>query len=659
VRKISPATTLKIYPERDEPLESGIKKVYRTVAAFIPHNFSKANNIEEVVGRIQRVGAGIKNLSAQELREVSQDLRYRLRHEGFTDELVARSFAVVREAAHRTRGMSHFDVQLFGGWVLLQGMVAEMETGEGKTLTATLPASTAAFAGIPVHIVTVNDYLATRDAEWMRPVYEYLGLSVGIITQGMDAEAKQRAYACDITYCTNKSVAFDYLRDRIVLGNKTGHLRMQLERLYGEKSRLPRLLLRGLYFAIVDEADSVLIDESRTPLIISGANDSSEEQEVFAQVLSAAEDLKQGKDYTVDIRQRYIELTASGNNRLGKLAEEKGIAWIGHQRREELVCQALTALHLFILDKDYLVKEGKVQIIDEFTGRLMEDRSWERGLHQFIELKEGCAMTGMRDTLARISYQRFFRRYQLLAGMTGTASEVAGELGNVYGLKVVQVPTNRPLQRKYFEGRVLPTASQKWDAVVSVVKSLSQQGRPILVGTRSVADSEHLSEMLSSAGLAHEVLNARQDEDEAKIIEEAGKRGRITVATNMAGRGTDIKLGSGVSEIGGLHVIATERHESGRIDRQLFGRCARQGDPGSCQAIVSLEDELVKHYGGPLAKVFTYKDENKRAISRLVGNLLIRGAQKHAERVHARMRRELLKMDKQMGTALAFSGKYE
>jgi preprotein translocase subunit SecA len=573
---------------------------------------------------------------------------------------VARAFALVREAAERTVGLRHFDVQLIGGWILLGGMVAEMDAGEGKTLVATLPACTAALGGIPVHVITVNDYLATRDAAWMGPIYQALGLTVGVITHGMPHDARRAAYACDVTYATNKEVAFDYLRDRIVLGGRPSRIHLQLEQLYGEGARVHRLLHRGLHYAIVDEADSVLIDEARTPLIISGGTGDSREQKVFQGVLRLADRLEPGRDFVIEERDRAVRLTEAGQAHLEELAAPLGGVWAGRLWREELVRQALVAQRLFVRDKHYLVRDGKVQIIDEFTGRVMADRSWEHGLHQLIEAKESCAPTRPHDPLARISYQRFFRRYLHLAGMTGTAREVSGELWSVYGLAVVRVPPNRPSRRRGLPDRIYPTAAEKWTAVVERIKALHRDGRPVLVGTRSVAASEHLSRLLAAEGLPHQLLNARQDREEATIVAQAGEPGRITVATNMAGRGTDIRLAPAVAELGGLHVVATERHEAHRIDRQLFGRCGRQGDPGSYEAIVSLEDELPAVHSGGLWRRFALAMARPgHPVPRWTGTRDVRRAQQGAERLHSRMRRDLLKMDEQLESALAFSGRRE
>ena len=590
------------------------------------------------------------------LRGAAADLSGWLRRDGFEDEPVARAFALVREVATRRLGQRHFDVQLVGGRVLLQGMVAEMETGEGKTLTATLPACTAALAGVPVHVVTVNDYLAKRDATWMRPIYEGLGLTVGVIVHGMDAAARQAAYACDVTYCTNKEVAFDYLRDLTVLRGQPGRLQLQVERLHDDGARLRRLILRGLHFAIVDEADSVLIDEARTPLILSGLRGDGADRRDYEQALAIAQRLEPGRDFVIESADRLLRLTDVGEARLTELARPLGGVFSARPHREELVRQALTARHLFHRDRHYLVADDKVQIIDEYTGRLMPDRSWEHGLHQLIEVKEGCPVTHHHDPVARISYQRFFRRYLRLAGMTGTAREVARELWSVYGLGVVSIPTNAPLRRTAWPERMYVTAEDRWEAVVARVAEIHAEGRPILIGTRSVAASEHLSHVLDKAGLPHRVLNARQDGEEAAVIAGAGARGEITVATNMAGRGTDIRLGPEVGRRGGLHVIATERHEARRIDRQLFGRCGRQGDPGSYEAMVSREDELFTTHGGLPGKLARLAGRGAR-VPGLLARVLVHRAQRGAERTHARIRRDLLRMDERLETALAFSGR--
>lgn len=602
----------------------------------------------------------LAELTDKQVAESVPELRRRLFSEGLDEALVARTFAIVREIATRRLGMRPFDVQLLGGRVMLEGKIAEMETGEGKTLTATLPACAAALAGIPVHIVTVNDFLVMRDAAWMGPLYKFFGLTVGTITEGMSPEARRAAYACDITYCTNKQIVFDYLKDRLVVGRHKGDLHLRIEGLHAEQPRSRRRLLRGLCFVIVDEADSVLVDEARTPLIISNASDASYEERIYGEAIAIARQLQTGTAFSIRPRDKEVDLTDAGRSAAAELSIPYGGVWVGPRRREELVRRALSALYLFQRDKQYIVRGGKVQIVDEYTGRVMPDRSWERGLHQMIEAKEGCAITGQQETLARMSYQRFFRRYLRVAGMTGTGREVARELWEVYRLPVVTIPTNRPAQRRDLGDKVYATADDKWVAIVATLRRLRDEGRPVLVGTRSVAASEHLSELLSAAGLPHQVLNARQDQEEAEVVARAGERGRITVATNMAGRGTDIRLAPGIADIGGLHVLATERHDARRIDRQLFGRGGRQGDPGSFQSIVSLEDEVVQNiFGAQIARLSRRIWRGQRAVPIWFGATLVGIAQRIAERRYARVRRGLLRIDDQQSDLLAFTGSAE
>jgi preprotein translocase subunit SecA len=648
------------YPERQEEQLSRLDEIAERLTGAVARRWrAHRNDLARVPAQVDAFAAEMTGASEAELRAAAAGLRTALREGPFADAAVARCFALVRETAARTIGQRHFDVQLLGGFALLHGMVAEMETGEGKTLTATLPAASAALAGVPVHVITVNDYLASRDAEAMGPIYRALGLSVGLIVSGMEPAARRAAYACDVTYCTNKEVAFDYLKDRIALGGRPSRLSLLLERLADEPSRVERLIHRGLHFAIVDEADSVLVDEARTPLIIAERHDSSEEIDLYRAALALASDLEAGRDFAVDERERQVRILDAGSLRLADLASGHAGILSGRRRREELVGQALSALHLFHRDQHYLVADERVKIIDEYTGRVMQDRSWEQGLHQMIEVKEKVALTARQETRARISYQRFFRRYLRLAGMTGTASEVAPELMAVYRLSVVRIPTHRPLRRSGERERVFATADAKWDAIVLRIRELHAAGRPVLVGTRSLAASETLSRRLGAAVLPHQVLNARQDRDEAEIIARAGGRGRITVATNMAGRGTDIRLGTGVAEMGGLHVIATERHEARRIDRQLFGRAGRQGDPGSHESIVSLEDELFEVHAGPLERRLVGSALRRSGLSERGVGLALSRCQRAAERRHARMRRELLKRDRDLDTMLAFSGRPE
>jgi preprotein translocase subunit SecA len=649
------------YPERRTLEDPELDRVLRGALGHLARLYrSRAARFRAILDPARRHGAQVGAMSEDELKWQTGAVRLGLKREGFTPDLVGRAFALVRELAGRRLQMRHFDVQLIGGWALLRGMVAEMLTGEGKTLTATLPACTAALAGIPVHIITVNDYLARRDAAWMEPVYAGMGLTVGAVTQTMGAEERRRAYRCDVTYCTNKEIVFDYLRDRLELGRRPGPIQTRLERLYGPDARVDRLRLRGLFYAIVDEADSVLIDEARTPLIISGRADNSYEAGVYRQALELSEALERETHFVVEFPGRSVTLTDPGRERLEELGEAAGGFWTGRLRREEMVRQALSARFLFHRDRHYVVKQGLVHIVDEYTGRILPGRSWEGGLHQLIECKEGCEITTQTEVMGRISYQRFFRRYLALAGMTGTASEAAGEFRSVYGLDVVPVPSNRPVQRRELPTRFYQRAEEKWAAIVARISGMHAAGRPVLVGTRTVAASEHLGRLLSDAGLSCRILNALQDDHEAEIVAGAGRLRQITVATNMAGRGTDIKLDPEVVALGGLHVIATERHDARRIDRQLFGRSGRQGDPGTCEAFVSLEDDLLAAHPSPWVRFLRGRRVRPESgIGRWIGKRLFDRAQRVTERRHFVIRRDLVRHDQSLDNALAFSGRGE
>ena len=642
------------YPEREDVRESWLDRTTSAVFGALYQRFGPNHLDRGFLRQVARASEGLELLTTHKLSEMASVLRRDLHRNGLRPDLVASAFAVIREVSGRTLGMRHFDVQLLGGWAMMRGKVAEMETGEGKTLTATLPAATAALAGIPVHIITVNDFLVARDAAWMKPLYDALGLSVGTILEGMSPTERRHAYGCSITYCTNKQVVFDYLKDRLLLQQENRALHLKIEALHRADPRVSRLMMRGLCFAIVDEADSVLVDEARTPLIISGGRGAGDEERVYRQALDAARRMLAGRDYLVSERERHVDLTDLGRAHAARLTNRYGGVWNVPGHRENIVRQALAALHLYLRDKHYIVDEGHVRIVDEYTGRVMADRSWERGLHQMVEAKEGLEISGRQETLARISYQRFFRRYLRLAGMTGTAREVAGELWAVYGLNTVRIPTNRPQARKIHSDLLYPTSQTKWQAIAVQVAELHKSGRPVLVGTRSVADSEHLSGLLDEAGIQHSVLNARQNRTEAEIVAQAGQPGRVTVATNMAGRGTDIRLAPGVGEAGGLFVIASERHEAGRIDRQLFGRSGRQGDPGEGQAMVSLDDELVRSVFGSLLDRL-----RSRHLPGWLGRMLFNWAQRTTERRHSAIRKRLLHSDESLQDLLAFSGRSE
>jgi preprotein translocase subunit SecA len=648
------------YPERSKTSSNWLQTAAHSLTGIMKKGEVPFWKYQSITRGIHHFNQQLEGLDTVDLADKTNNLRRQLHQQGLTNDLIRQAFALVRETAGRTINMRHFDCQLMGGWIMIHGGFAEMETGEGKTLTATLAAATAALAGIPVHIITVNDYLVTRDAGQMGPIYQALGLSVGTVTSSMDSAARRSGYACDITYCTNKQLAFDYLRDRILLGNDQGRLRLQLEQLHDDNARSHRLFLRGLCFAIIDEADSVLIDEARTPLIISRQRDSAEEEQTYLQAMEFAKSLEKGVDFTVTREEHRVHLLERGSERLSEAARQIGGIWSGSRRREELVSQALAARFLYLRDRQYLVQDGKVLIIDENTGRIMADRSWERGLHQMIEIKENCQVTGQREHVARLTYQRFFRRYLRLAGMSGTAREVRRELWSVYHLPVLKVPANRPCRRKEGGHRVYANQREKWEAVIFQIQVMQKLGRPVLVGTRSVGDSEQISELLNEKEVVHQVLNARQDTQEAEIVARAGTKSCITVATNMAGRGTDIPLETGVAELGGLHVICTERNEARRIDRQLYGRCGRQGDPGSYESILSLEDEILgSQPNDSILRGLTRLYSRDSATLQGLALLAMRLSQAARERRYRRARRDLLQTDEQLGRLLAFSGRME
>jgi preprotein translocase subunit SecA len=641
------------YLELAEPVSNAVDRwLERRLGTFLSRLPLARLRLERQAGRILRQEDRLAGLDDEALRAEARRLRARLLAQPSGRAALESAFALVREVTRRRLGMTHYKVQIMGALALFEGAMVEMATGEGKTLTAVPAAVVAALSGLPVHVVTVNDYLAARDAEELRPVFDFFGLTVGVIDSDMDPQGRAAAYRCDITYISNKNLTFDYLRDRVALRQRRGLARRRAAALVAGRAD-DGLMLRGLAFAIVDEADSVFVDEARTPLILSSTSDDPEANALYATALSLARDLVQRRDFTVDAMNRAITLTTAGRARLAQAAERLTGLWQVRRAREELARQALSALILFEAGRDYVVIEGKVQIVDEFTGRIMPDRSWQGGLHQLIEAKEGVEVTGAKETLARITYQRFFRRYARLAGMTGTGMELAGEFRDTFGLRTLRIPTNRPCIRRHLATRFLRDEAGKWAVVAERVAALHARGQPVLIGTRSVEASEKAAEALIGRGLPVVVLNARQDSEEAEIVARAGQKGAITVATNIAGRGTDIKLGEGVAELGGLHVILTEFHESSRIDRQLYGRAGRQGDPGSTEAIVALSDELFARFAPRLLWLA------RRMPLTPLCHLLRRVAQVRAEAEHATTRHEQTTMDRQFERALAFTGPLE
>jgi preprotein translocase subunit SecA len=600
-----------------------------------------------------------KDLADVRLRERLEDFRQRYRRGRDTPEDLIEAYALLREAAFRTTGLKPFGVQVAGALALADGCIAEMATGEGKTLTATLPATVAGWRGQGLHLVTANDYLAARDAESMSPMYTFCGLRAAAVTGDMQPADRRDAYQADITYTTNKEAAADFLRDRLSLGRMKSLPEALLAKIArGRGSGTDRLVQRGLCHALVDEVDSILIDEAVTPLIISGQAPNSQQAETFQQAADLAAEFHPGRDYRVNARYREVTLTSAGRQKLDELTVEHGGIWAGRRRSEELLVQALTAREFYRLDKQYVIQEDKVVIVDEFTGRLMPDREWRDGLHQAVSAKEGLDVEAPKDTFARLSFQRFFRMYRNLAGMTGTAAEARAEFWQIYHLPVVVVPTNRPCIRKIRPEKVFATEDAKWSAIVSDIRARHQRGQPVLVGTRSVGASEHLGQLLAKAGMDCQVLNAVRHREEAEIVARAGQEGNITVATNMAGRGTDIKLARGITEKGGLHVIMSERHEAKRVDRQLIGRCARQGDPGSAQAFVSLEDELVLRHAPHLSALLRsrYKRREKPIYSPTARELFDI-AQEKAQKQALNQRKGVLKSDDWLEEYLGFAGR--
>ncbi len=643
-----------LYPEQHPPPESAFNEWARVWLGTSLHRMQPVAVLRRRLR--QRLAQAAHDLASLD----DETLRQRLRHQA-TQLWLDRAgpepaLALVREVARRSLGLLPYDTQLEGAAQLIAGRMVEMQTGEGKTLTAGLAAAVVASVGVPVHVITVNDYLTQRDADEMTPLFSFMGLRTGSIVTGLGPAQRRASYACDITYCTGKELAFDYLKDRAAHGQGSNQARLRLDALLGEQAR--PTLLRGLYFGIVDEADSVLIDEARTPLILSANAGPLAGQQVLQQAIAVAAEMKADLHFEAHAGRRELLLLPAGRLWLTERCVAMDGEWASRHAREHWIVQALRARHLFRSGEHYVVKDGKVLIVDENTGRALPGRTWEHGLHQIVETMEGCALSDQAATVARITYQRFFRRYLRLAGMTGTAQEVKHELWASYGLHTVVVPTHRPCIRRLLPPLCLAGEAQKWAAIAEQARSMTAAGRPVLVGTRSVQASQRLSAVLRGLGLAHEVLNALQDQFEAELVARAGQGAIITVATNMAGRGTDIKLSDAVRQAGGLHVILSEYHESPRIDRQLFGRAARQGDPGSGQAVVSLQDAVfAQHAAGWLAR-FRPLVAGRRVAPVLLPRLLRHRAQRAAQRLHARTRLQAVKEDQRLETSLAFSGVY-
>lgn len=593
---------------------------------FGDSNEKELKKIQPTVEVINGLETDMQSKSDAALADMTDEFKLRLEKGETLEDILPEAFAVVREASRRVLGMRHFDVQLVGGVVLHQGRIAEMRTGEGKTLVATLPVYLNALAGRGVHVVTVNDYLAKRDSEWMGEVYRFLGLSVGLIVHGLDFPQRKAAYSADITYGTNNEFGFDYLRDNMVVSPD-------------------QMVQRELHYAIVDEVDSILIDEARTPLIISGPGEKSTEMyQTLARIVPSLHD---GEDYTIDEKANTVAPTETGIAKAERMLGVKNLYEGDNVELSHHFNQALRAQALMHIDKDYVVKDGEVIIVDEFTGRLMFGRRFSDGLHQAIEAKEGVKVERESQTLATITFQNYFRMFEKLAGMTGTAKTEENEFQKIYKLDVIVVPTNKENCREDFPDIVYKTKRAKYKAAVNEIAERHATGQPILVGTTSIAQSEELSRALMKKGVPHNVLNAKYHEKEAEIIALAGQRDAVTIATNMAGRGTDIVLGEGIPELGGLHIIGTERHESRRIDNQLRGRSGRQGDPGSSRFYLSLEDDLMRLFGsdsisGIMDKLGMEEDE---PIEHSLVTKSIESAQKKVENRNFEIRKQVLDYD--------------
>lgn len=588
-----------------------------------------------------------------ELRERRIELASIFRSVGLERSAVVEALALVREACRRHIGLFPYEEQMAGGVALLRNAAIEMDTGEGKTLTAVFPSALHALAGRSVHVVTSNDYLAKRDGEFLKPALEALGLSVGIIIHDSNTDDRRHAYACDIVFVSNKEVAFDYLRDRLTAAAGSGDLSVtsKTHKFLAPHGGASKSVMRGLDVAIVDEIDSVLIDDAGTPLMISMLTSGRSDEAIVEKASEIAGALRVGEHFAVDSHGISVELTERGREQVDSRTAELGGMWSQRIRRYEVTRAAITATHCLHRDKHYLVRDGKIILIDEYSGRTMPDRYWGQDLHRMVEFKEGCPTSGDRKSLASISFQRFFRSYRDLAGMSGTIREVAVELTTVYGLSLTRIPRRKPLRRRFLNRQVHASREDTWDSAARMVKEFNDRGQPVLIGVRTVEEADLGSSALSRRGIAHAVLSAAHDEQEAEIVARAGQCGAVTIATNMAGRGTDIKLAQGVAELGGLVVMICERHDARRIDRQLMGRCARQGDPGVVIELLSREDAILR-YTRPLFGLLV----RLAATQPWIYGMLASDAQRRIERESAHRRIALVKRDERMRKVLGFAG---
>ena len=593
---------------------------------LLDSEYKELKRFDKLADEIISLEDTMANLKDEDFKNKTNEFKKRLSKGETLDDILVQAFALAREACFRGIGEKPFKVQIIGGLAIHYGNIAEMKTGEGKTLTTVLPAYVNSLTGKGVHVVTTNEYLSDRNANWMKPIYDLLGVSVGVNLRDMTPKEKQDVYNCDITYSTNNEIGFDYLRDNMVVNKED---RVQ----------------RPLNYCIIDEVDSILIDEARTPLIISGGKANS--NSLYIEANRAVKNLKEDEDYTVDLKTKSVSLTEEGSKKIEKILNIKNLYDIDNAGLVHHLNQALKANYAFAKDVDYVVSDGQVIIVDQFTGRLMQGRQYSDGLHQAIEAKEGVTINVETKTMATITFQNLFRMYNKLSGMTGTAKTEEEEFRNIYNMYVICIPTNKPVIREDLADLVYATEKGKYKAIINTVKEIHSKGQPILIGTISVESNEHLSGLLKKAGLPHEVLNAKNHEREAEIIAKAGEKGAITLATNMAGRGTDIKLGEGVKELGGLCVIGTERHESRRIDNQLRGRAGRQGDPGMSQFFVSFEDDLMRRFGTDRIKTMLQSlgVDDDMAIRSKTLTKSIETAQKRVEGNNYDIRKSLLDYD--------------
>ena len=647
--------------EVPSPLLSGIDaKLHSFVGSFWKGGYNVVMELMKEAQKIDEMGEELRHVSETELHRRVDYLRAGIRRQKKGHEaLLGEALAVIREVADRRVGLRAYISQLAGALALYRGYIAEMAVGEGKTLTAAITAVLRGWIGLPCHIITVNDYLASRDAKWMEPLYTSCRVSVGAVIGEMEPERRRAGHHCDVTYTTSKEIVADFLRDRLWLGRLQKPERRQISWLLGRNTEVESgLVMRGIHSAIVDEADSILIDEAVTPLIISKATPNDAFIEACAYAEEIADTMSAPSDYRINHKYKDIDLTPAAKEMIAEKVSQFTGTFRGTGVYLELVQQALNAREFFYKDDQYVIQDGKVVIVDEFTGRQMPQRTWRAGIHQFVEAKEGLDMTSPTETLARLSFQRFFRFFSILSGMTGTARESAQELWDIYELSVLEIPENRPCIRKVSRPRTFADEESKWRAIVADIKRIHAYGRPLLIGTRSVKASENLARRLDEERLSYRLLNAVKHAEEASVVAMAGNRAAITIATNMAGRGTDIRLEKGVAEIGGLHVIATECHESRRIDRQLFGRSGRQGDPGSAQLFVSMDDPLIRRYvPKPLINAMKVPLALKLPGSRSEAMVIVRLAQETAHRVAYKQRRSVLRMDTWLEDSLSFAYK--